>query len=177
MSIKNLEPKALWNYFDEICQIPHPSKKEEKMIAYLQAFGKKHGLATSTDKAGNVLICKPATPGYEKHPTVILQSHMDMVCEKNADTEHNFDTDAIEPQIDGEWIKANGTTLGADNGIGMAAELALLAATDIKHPALECLFTVDEETGLTGAFALDPTLLTGSILINLDSEDDGEFFI
>ena len=177
MSIKTLEPKVLWNYFDEICQIPHPSKKEEKIIAYLQEFGKKHGLATSTDKAGNVLICKPATPGYEKHPTVILQSHMDMVCEKNADTEHNFDTDAIQPVIDGDWVKAKGTTLGADNGIGMAAELALLAATDLKHPALECLFTVDEETGLTGAFALDPTLLTGSILINLDSEDDGEFFI
>lgn len=177
MSIKTLQPERLWKEFDAICQIPRPSKKEEKIIAYLQEFGKKHNLETRTDKAGNVLICKPATPGYENKPTVILQSHMDMVCEKNADTVHDFDKDPIQPYIDGEWVKAKGTTLGADNGIGVATELAILASNDLKHPALECLFTVDEETGLTGAFAIDPKLLTGSVLLNLDSEDDGEFFI
>ncbi len=177
MSIKTLEPTCLWEQFDAICQIPHPSKKEEKMIAFLQEFGKRHNLETRTDAAGNVLICKPATPGYENKPKVILQSHMDMVCEKNADTQHNFDTDPIQPYIDGEWVKARGTTLGADNGIGMATELAILASNDLKHPALECLFTVDEETGLTGAFAIDPQLLKGDLLINLDSEDDGQFFI
>ncbi len=177
MSILNLEPQRLWKEFNEICKIPHPSKKEERMIAYLQNYGKNLGLETKTDAAGNVLICKPATPGYENKPKVILQSHMDMVCEKNNDTEHNFDTDPITPIIDGEWVRANGTTLGADNGIGVAAELAILASNDLQHPALECLFTVDEETGLTGAFAIDPKLLQGDILINLDSEDDGEFFI
>lgn len=177
MSITTLQPERLWKEFDAICQIPHPSKKEEKMIAYLQEFGKKHNLETRTDKAGNVLIRKPATSGYENKPTVILQSHMDMVCEKNNDTVHNFETDPIQPYIDGEWVKAKGTTLGADNGIGMATELAILASNDLKHPALECLFTVDEETGLTGAFAIDPQLLKGHVLINLDSEDDGEFFI
>ena len=177
MSIRTLQPERLWKEFYEICQIPHPSKKEEKMIAYLQEFGKRHNLETRTDAAGNVLICKPATPGYENRKKVILQSHMDMVCEKNNDTQHNFDTDPIQPYIDGEWVKAKGTTLGADNGIGMATELAILASNDLKHPALECLFTVDEETGLTGAFAIDPQLLKGEVLLNLDSEDDGEFFI
>lgn len=177
MSIKTLKPERLWREFDAICQIPRPSKKEERIIAYLQEFGKSHNLETRTDEAGNVLICKPATPGYENKPKVILQSHMDMVCEKNNDTEHNFDTDPIDAYVDGEWVRARGTTLGADNGIGMAAELAILASDDLKHPALECLFTVDEETGLTGAFAIDPKLLQGDILMNLDSEDDGEFFI
>lgn len=173
----SLQPERLWREFDAICQIPRPSKKEGKIIAYLQEFGKRHGLDTRTDAAGNVLICKPATPGYENHPTVILQSHMDMVCEKNNDTVHNFETDPIQTYIDGEWLRAKGTTLGADNGIGMAAELAILASDDLKHPAIECLFTVDEETGLTGAFAIDPSLLKGQVLINLDSEDDGQFFI
>ena len=177
MDIKSLEPQRLWKEFYDICQVPRPSKKEGKIIAYLQEFGKRHNLDTRTDAAGNVLICKPATPGYEDKPTVILQSHMDMVCEKNNDTVHNFDTDPIQAYIDGEWVKARGTTLGADNGIGMATELAILASSDLRHPRLECLFTVDEETGLTGAFAIDPALLKGSILINLDSEDDGEFFI
>ncbi len=177
MSILNLKPERLWKEFDEICKIPRPSKKEERIIAYLQDYGMKLGLETKTDAAGNVLICKPATPGYENKPKVILQSHMDMVCEKNNDTEHDFDKDPIIPIVDGEWVKAKGTTLGADNGIGVAAELAILASNDLKHPALECLFTVDEETGLTGAFAIDPKLLHGDMLINLDSEDDGEFFI
>lgn len=177
MSIRTLEPERLWREFDAICQVPRPSKKEGRIIAYLQEFGRKHNLETRTDAAGNVLICKPATSGYENKPTVILQSHMDMVCEKNNDTVHDFETDPIRPVIDGEWVKATGTTLGADNGIGMAAELAILASDDLKHPALECLFTVDEETGLTGAFAIDSKLLKGQLLINLDSEDDGQFFI
>lgn len=173
----SLQPERLWREFDAICKIPRPSKKEGKIIAYLQDFGKEHGLDTRTDAAGNVLICKPATPGFENRPKVILQSHMDMVCEKNNDTVHDFENDPIETYIDGEWLRAKGTTLGADNGIGMAAELAILASDDLKHPAIECLFTVDEETGLTGAFAIDPTLLKGEVLINLDSEDDGQFFI
>lgn len=177
MTLKELQTKAIWHYFSEICTIPRPSKKEEKVIAYLQDFGKKNGLETVVDAAGNVLIRKPATSGYETHPTVILQAHMDMVCEKNSDTIHDFDVDPIQPYIDGEWLKARGTTLGADNGIGMAAQLAVLSADDLQHGPLECLFTVDEETGLTGAFSLDKNLLSGSLLINLDSEDDGEFFI
>lgn len=177
MTIKDLQPTAIWDYFSQICTIPRPSKHEDKVIAFLQQFAHKFNLQVITDKAGNVLIKKTATTGYEMHPTVVLQAHMDMVCEKNADTTHNFNVDAIVPYIDGEWVKARGTTLGADNGIGMAAQLAVLAATDLHHGPLECLFTVDEETGLTGAFALDKNLLTGSMLINLDSEDDGEFFI
>ena len=177
MTITDLQPQRLWKEFDAITRIPRPSKKEGKIIAYLQEFGKKHNLETRTDAAGNVLICKPATKGYEDKPTVILQSHMDMVCEKNNDTVHDFENDPIQTYVDGEWLKAKGTTLGADNGIGMAAELAILASDDLKHPALECLFTVDEETGLTGAFAIDPNLLKGQLLINLDSEDDGQFFI
>ena len=177
MTLKELQPTAIWHYFSEICTIPRPSKKEEQVIVYLQKFGKEHGLETVVDAAGNVLIRKSATAGYENHPTIIMQAHMDMVCEKNSDTVHNFETDPIQPYIDGEWVKARGTTLGADNGIGMAAQLAVLSADNLKHGPLECLFTVDEETGLTGAFALDKNLLTGSMLINLDSEDDGEFFI
>jgi dipeptidase D len=167
MTLKELQPTAIWHYFSEICTIPRPSKKEEQVIAYLQKFGKEHGLETVVDAAGNVLIRKSATAGYENHPTIIMQAHMDMVCEKNSDTVHNFETDAIQPYIDGEWVKARGTTLGADNGIGMAAQLAVLSANNLKHGPLECLFTVDEETGLTGAFALDKNLLTGSMLINL----------
>ena len=175
--MKTLEPTIVWNHFYEITQIPRPSKKEDKVRAYLDEFGKKHNLTTVTDKAGNVLITKPATPGYEKEKTVILQSHMDMVCEKNSDVEHNFETDAIQVIVDNGWIKAKGTTLGADNGIGMALMLAVLSSDNLKHPALECLFTTDEETGLTGAFALENNLLKGDILINLDSEDDGEIFV
>ena len=177
MDKKDLKPASVFHYFEEICQVPRPSKREEKIIAYLKAFGEKHGLETKTDEAGNVLIKKPATPGRENLKTVILQSHIDMVCEKNSDVEHDFLTDPIETVIDGEWLKAKGTTLGADNGIGVATELAILASDDIEHGPLECLFTVDEETGLTGAFALKEGFMSGDILINLDSEDEGELFI
>lgn len=173
----NLEPKVLWHYFHQITQIPRPSKKEEKILAFLIAFAQKHQLQYKQDDTGNLLICKSATAGYEDKTTLILQAHVDMVCEKNADVEHDFDTDPIQAYIDGDWVKAKGTTLGADNGIGVAMMMAILAADDIPHPALECLFTVDEETGLGGAYGLSNEMLTGSTLINLDSEDDGEVFI
>lgn len=173
----NLEPKMLWQSFYEICQVPRPSKKEEQIIAFLLDWGKKHGIETVKDHAGNILMKKPASKGYEKRPTVVLQAHMDMVCEKNSDTVHDFLKDPIHPYIDGEWLKAKGTTLGADNGIGMAAMMAVLLDNELKHPALECLFTVDEETGLTGAFELKAGFLSGKKLLNLDSEDDGEIFI
>jgi len=175
--MKTLNPTLVWKFFHEITQIPRPSKKEERIIAYLKDFGGQHKLSTKTDEAGNVLICKPATPGYERNKTIILQSHIDMVCEKNSDVIHNFDTDPIQTYIDGDWVKARGTTLGADNGIGMSMMLAVLASDKLVHPALECLFTVDEETGLTGAFALKQNFLSGELLINLDSEDDGEIFV
>ncbi len=175
--MKTLEPTLLWSFFHDINQIPRPSKKEEKVIAYLKAFSNKHKLETKVDAAGNVLICKQPTAGYENRKMIILQAHMDMVCEKNSDTQFNFDTDPIQTWIDGDWVKAKGTTLGADNGIGMSMMLAVLASANLKHPGLECLFTVDEETGLTGAFALDNNLLKGEVLINLDSEDDGEIFV
>lgn len=175
MTIKDLSPAIVWNYFYEICQIPHPSKKEEKIIDYLINFAKSHNLDVKKDHVGNVLITKPATK--EGLANVVLQSHIDMVCEKNRDTVHDFDKDPIDTYIDGDWVKARGTTLGADNGIGVAAELALLASTDVEHGKLECLFTVDEETGLTGAFALERDFFTGKYLINLDTEEEGEFYI
>jgi len=175
--MKSLEPIPVWSFFHEITQIPRPSKKEERIIAYLKDFGEKKKLETKTDAAGNVLIYKPATKGYETHKTVILQSHIDMVCEKNSDVPFNFETDPIQTYIEDDWVKARGTTLGADNGIGMSMMLAVLASDDLKHPALECLFTVDEETGLTGALALKQNFLSGEVLINLDSEDDGEIFV
>jgi dipeptidase D len=161
----------------EICRIPRPSKHEEKIIAYLLRFAERHALSARCDAAGNVVIAKAATAGMEQRPTVVLQSHVDMVCEKNRDVVHDFFTDPIEPYIDGEWIKARGTTLGADCGIGVAASLALLASSDTPHGPLECLFTVDEETGLTGAASLKPGFIDGRILLNLDSEDEGELFI
>ncbi len=175
--IEELQPNSLWGYFKEITQIPRPSKKEEKIIDYLLDFGKKHGLATRTDSIRNVFIKKGASKGMEDRETVILQAHIDMVCEKNANTVHNFETDPIQAYIDGDWVKAKGTTLGADNGIGVAAMLAILADDSLSHGAIECLFTVDEETGLTGAFGLQPGFLEGTILLNLDSEDDGEAFV
>lgn len=174
---KDLQPAVVFHYFEEVCQVPRPSKKEEKIRAYLLEFAKKHGLAAKTDEAGNVLIEKPASAGKENLKTVVLQSHMDMVCEKNKDTEHNFETDPIQTYVDGEWLRAKGTTLGADNGIGIATQLAVLASEDIEHGPIQCLFTVDEETGLTGAFALKEGFMNGDILINLDSEDEGELFI
>ncbi len=175
--ILNLQPKMVWKYFHEITQIPRPSKKEERIIQYLLDFAKKHNLEAKRDKADNVLIRKPATTGMENTTPVILQSHSDMVCEKNSDVEHDFDNDPIITRIDGNWVKATGTTLGGDDGIGVAASLAVLAANDIKHGPLECLFTSDEETGMTGAFGLESGFLEGKILLNLDSEDEGEVFI
>ncbi|KAA6320248.1 Cytosol non-specific dipeptidase, partial [termite gut metagenome] len=166
MNSKDLQPASLFHYFYEISQIPRPSKREEKIIAYLKAFGEKHNLETKVDQAGNLLIRKPATQGKEHLQTVILQSHVDMVCEKNSDVNHDFLNDAIQIEIDGEWMKAKGTTLGADNGVGVASELAVLAATDMEHGPVECLFTVDEETGLTGAFAIKEGFMTGDILLN-----------
>lgn len=172
-----LKPTEVFSFFDAICQIPRPSKKEEKMIAFLKEFGNKYNLETKVDNAGNVLIKKPATAGMESCKTVVLQSHIDMVCEKNKDVEHDFSIDPIETYIDGEWLRAKGTTLGADNGIGVAAQLAVLASDTIEHGPVECLFTVDEETGLTGAFALESGFISGDMLLNLDSEDEGEIFI
>jgi dipeptidase D len=172
-----LEPQKVWKYFKEILEIPRPSKKEKKVIKYLKDFGKSHGLETLMDDVNNVLIRKPATPGMENRKTVILQSHIDMVCEKNSDVDHDFENDPIEAYIENGWVKAKGTTLGADDGIGVAAALAILDADDIEHGPLEALFTVDEETGLSGAFGLKPGFLKGKILLNLDSEDEGQLFI
>ena len=177
MELKELQPQVIWRYFDEITRVPRPSKKEQKIRAYLLDFAKKHNLPAKTDATGNVVISKPATHGCEARPGVVLQAHMDMVCEKNADVVHDFENDPIETCIDGEWVRAKGTTLGADNGIGMAAALAVLASDDLRHPALEALFTVDEETGLTGAFGLQEGFITGKYLLNLDSEDEAEIFI
>lgn len=176
-NISKLKPEPLWNYFNEICKIPRPSKKEEKIIEFLANFGKKNNLETIIDKTGNVLIKKAASKGKENSPIIVLQAHIDMVCEKNSDVQHDFLTDPIIPYIDGEWVKAKGTTLGADDGIGVAAILAILSDNNIEHGPLECLFTVDEETGLTGAFALEADFLKGRILLNLDSEDEGQIFI
>lgn len=177
MKITDLNPKGIFHYFNEICKVPRPSKKEEKILAYLKQFAEEHQLEYQQDKIGNLLIKKEATAGKEKLKTIILQSHVDMVCEKNREVEHDFDKDAIIPVVEGEWLKAKGTTLGADNGIGVATQLAILAADDIKHGPIECLFTVDEETALTGAFHLEKNFLSGDILLNLDSEDEGEIFI
>ncbi|HTX88828.1 MAG TPA: aminoacyl-histidine dipeptidase [Bacteroidales bacterium] len=176
-TLARLKPVALWQYFQEICRIPRPSKKEEKIARYLMDFAGKKGLNARQDSAGNVLIRKPASPGREKDKAVILQCHIDMVCEKNAATVHDFDKDPILPYADDGWVKAKGTTLGADDGIGIAAALAILDSKDISHGPLECLFTVDEETGLTGAFGLKAGFLEGSVLLNLDSEDEGQIFI
>ena len=177
MNITELKPQIVWKFFHQITQVPRPSKKEGKIIEYLKSFAQEYNIPIKVDEAGNILMSKPATPGKENLPTVILQSHMDMVCEKNNDTIHDFENDPIETIVDGEWLRAKGTTLGADNGIGMAAELALLASNDIEHGPIECLFTVDEETGLTGAKALKEGFMTGDILLNLDSEDEGEIFM
>jgi len=178
MSILNqLKPEVVWRIFEEICQVPRPSKKEDKIIEYLLNWAKEHHIEAKRDEIGNVLMRKPATKGKENVKSVVLQSHMDMVCEKNNDVDFNFETDAIVPRIDGEWVKATGTTLGADDGIGMATQMAILISTDISHGPIEALFTVDEETGLTGAFALQSNFFNSEILINLDSEDEGELFI
>lgn len=176
-SILDLQPSSIWKYFYQITQIPRPSKHEEKIIDYLVDFAKKHNLEHEVDKTGNVLIRKKAHKDCVNYPIVVLQSHMDMVCEKHSHIEKNFLTDPIDAYVDGDWVKAKGTTLGADNGIGMALQLAILEENSIEHGAIECLFTVDEETGLSGAFGIEPGFLKGNILLNLDSEDDAEFFI
>ena len=177
MSIRNLEPKGLWKNFHSLTQIPRLSKKEEKVVAFVKEFGEKLGLETIVDKVGNVIIRKPATPGYEDRMGVILQAHLDMVPQKNSDKVHDFEKDPIETYIENGWVKANGTTLGADNGVGAAAAMAVLEATDLVHGPIEALFTIDEETGMTGANALESGVLKGDILINTDSETEGELYV
>lgn len=175
--IRNLEPKALWNNFYSLTQIPRPSGKKEKIGQFLVEFGKSLGLETLQDEIGNVLVRKPATPGMEDRQAVVLQSHMDMVPQKNSNVDHDFEKDPINAFVDGEWVRANSTTLGADNGIGVAAAMSILQSTDIPHPAVEMFITVEEETGMFGAFGLQPDFLKGDILINMDSEDEGELYV
>ncbi len=175
--VRNLEPKAMWNHFADLNAVPRPSKKEERVIAFAKAFGEGLGLPTHVDAVGNVIIKKPATPGMENRKTIVMQSHLDMVHQKNADTNFDFDTEGIKMYVDGDWVRAKGTTLGADNGIGVASIMALLSSTDIPHPALEALFTIDEETGMTGAQGLVGGLLDAEIMLNLDTEDDDELTI
>lgn len=176
MTIKDLKPSLIWGIFDEITKVPRPSKKEEKIRQYLLDFAAKHNIAVKTDAVGNVVMSKPATPGHENAPTVILQGHMDMVCESNK-KDFDFENTPITTIIDGEWVHADGTTLGADNGIGVAASLAVMVDDTLEHGPIEALFTVDEETGMTGANNLGADMMNGTILLNLDSEDDGEIFI
>lgn len=177
MTKNDLKPARVFEQFAKINQIPRPSKHEEQMIEYLKEFGKSHNLETEVDKTGNVIIRKPATPGFEDREIIILQSHMDMVCDKLVDHEIDFTKDAIQTYIDGEWMKAKGTTLGADDGIGCAIELAILDSEDIEHGPVECVFTRDEETGLTGAHGMEAGFMKGNMLINLDSEDEGQIFV
>lgn len=177
MEIKDLQPTLVWGAFDEITKVPRPSRHEDQIRNYLLDYAKRHAISAKTDEVGNVVMSKPATPGREKAPVVVLQAHMDMVAEKNSDIAHDFMKDPIQTYIDGDWVKARGTTLGADNGIGMAAALAALTDAEIEHGPLEALFTVNEEIGLEGAENLGEDMITGKILINLDSEDDGEIFI
>ncbi|WP_124980559.1 aminoacyl-histidine dipeptidase [Nonlabens xiamenensis] len=175
--VRAQEPKALWNHFADLNAVPRPSKKEERVRRFMMDFARKHQLMVLEDTIGNVIIKKPATPGMEDRKAVILQSHLDMVHQKNNDTDFDFLSQGIQMEVDGNIIKAKGTTLGADNGIGVAAIMAILSSTDIAHPAIEALFTIDEETGMTGAKELDPTILTSSILLNLDTEEDDEIDI
>ncbi|MEX0986308.1 MAG: aminoacyl-histidine dipeptidase [Bacteroidales bacterium] len=175
--IKNLQPKEVWKNFYDLTQIPRPSKKEAEVIAFMKKFGEDLGLETIVDEVGNVIIKKPATSGMENRKTVVLQGHLDMVPQKNSDKKFDFEKDPIQCIIDGEWVTADGTTLGADNGIGVAAAMAVLEAKDLKHGPVEALFTIDEETGMAGAFGLKEGLLNGDILINMDSEDEGEMYV
>lgn len=177
MNVRDLEPTSVWNHFADLNAVPRPSKKEARVIAFMQDFGRSLKLDTYTDAVGNVIIKKPGTPGMENRQTVILQSHLDMVHQKNADTDFDFDTQGIEMVVDGDWVRAKGTTLGADNGMGVAAIMAILSSKDIPHPPIEALFTIDEETGMTGAMELEKEKLAGTILLNLDTEDDDEFSI
>lgn len=175
--ILNLEPKALWKNFYSLTQIPRPSRKEGKVIEFVKKFGEDLGLETKVDEVGNVIIKKPATAGMEDRKGIILQGHLDMVPQKNSDTAHDFEKDPIDAYIDGDWVTARGTTLGSDNGMGVSATMAILEATDLEHGPIEALFTIDEETGMTGAEGLKAGLLDGDILLNLDSEDEGELYI
>ncbi|MGS2723040.1 aminoacyl-histidine dipeptidase [Porticoccus sp. GXU_MW_L64] len=175
--IAQLQPTELWSHFQELCNRPRPSKEEQAVVDYVLEFAARHNLQSQVDKVGNVIVRKPATSGMENCRGVILQSHLDMVPQKNADSSHNFSTDPINAYVDGDWVTADGTTLGADNGIGCAAMLAVLESADIAHGPLEALFTIDEEAGMTGAQGLQPGLLQGDILLNLDSEDEGELFV
>ncbi|RZM28562.1 MAG: aminoacyl-histidine dipeptidase [Pedobacter sp.] len=177
MEVRELEPSALWNHFADLNAVPRASKKEAEVIAFMVAFGEKLGLETVQDSIGNVVIRKPATAGMEDRQTVVLQSHLDMVHQKNGDTDFDFATQGIEMLVDEDWVRAKGTTLGADNGIGVATIMAVLTSTDIPHPAIEAMFTIDEETGMTGAKELDPSNFTGKILLNLDTEEDDELTI
>ena len=176
-AITNLEPKAVWENFYNICQIPHPSGHEEAIRAFFIEFGKKHNLETKVDKTGNIVISKPATKGMENRQGVVLQGHMDMVPQKNSNKSHDFTKDPITTMIDGEWVKADGTTLGADNGMGVAASMAVLQSTTLEHGPIEVLITSNEETGMDGAFGLESGWLKGDILMNLDSEDEGELYV
>lgn len=175
--IRNLEPLPLWNNFADLNAVPRPSKKEERIIAFMKKFGTDLNLETIVDEVGNVIIKKPATLGMENRKTIVLQSHLDMVHQKNNDTEFDFDTQGIDMYVDGDWVRAKGTTLGADNGIGVATIMAVLASKEIQHPNIEALFTIDEETGMTGAMGLKGGLLNGEILLNLDTEEDDEIDI
>ena len=175
--ILKLQPKEVWNNFYKLTQIPRPSKKEQKVIAFMKKWGEDLGLETIVDGVGNVIIRKPATPGMEDRKGIVLQAHLDMVPQKNSDVNHDFEKDPIDAYIDGEWVTARGTTLGADNGMGVSAAMAVLESKNIKHGPVEALFTIDEETGMTGAFGLKAGLLKGDILMNLDSEDEGELYV
>jgi len=175
--VRNLEPKVLWNHFEDLNAVPRPSKKEERVIEFIMNFGKNLGLHTERDEIGNILIKKPATPGFENKMGVVLQSHLDMVHQKNSSTDFDFFTQGIQSFIDGDWVKAKGTTLGADNGIGVAAAMSVLSSTDIEHGPIESIFTIDEETGMTGAELLTPNWVEGDILLNMDTEDEGELCI
>lgn len=177
MELSNIEPQIIWKNFSKLNAVPRPSKKEEKVIAFIKGFGENLGLETTVDEVGNVIIKKPATAGMENRKSIVLQSHLDMVCQKNNDVNFDFETEGIKMEIDGDWVKAKGTTLGADNGLGVATIMSILESSDIPHPALEALFTIDEETGMTGAIGLKPGQLTGQILLNLDTEEDDEIDI
>ena len=177
MEYSQLEPKVIWKNFAALNSVPRPSKKEEKVIKFIKEFGEKLGLQTTVDETGNVIITKPATPGMENRQPIVMQSHLDMVCQKNNDVEFDFDTQGIQMFVDGDWVKAKGTTLGADNGLGVATIMSILESKNIEHPDLEALFTIDEETGMTGALALKPGQLKGEILLNLDTEEDDEIDI
>lgn len=177
MELSQIEPQVIWKNFARLNAVPRPSKKEEKVIAFIKSFGETLGLETTVDAVGNVIIKKPATPGMENRKSVIMQSHLDMVCQKNNDVDFDFETQGIQMKVDGDWVKAKGTTLGADNGLGVATIMSVLESTDLPHPALEALFTIDEETGMTGALGLQAGQLDGKILLNLDTEEDDEIDI